>query len=137
VTRPNGIHPPGQPADPGDYGNDALWTTLVMWSEHPGIVDVDTGHLAPDGSATDLKWAWWRFAPGTLTIEGWRLDGPADPLIADVPEGYGAGAGFQVSGLTFPSAGCWEIVGSVGDAELAFIVEVVLPPGRAATPTGG
>lgn len=135
VTRPNGVHPPGmRPDDPGNYGNDALWTNLTMWSEEPGIVRVpDDAHIGPDGSARELKWAWYRFAPGTLTIAGRRLDGPAGPLEAWVPEGYGS-IGFQVSGLTFPAAGCWEVTGRVGDAELTFVVLVVLPPGRAGTP---
>ena len=53
-----------------------------------------------------MKWAWYRYVPGRLTIDGRRLDAPASPLRADVPDGYGD-SGFQVSGITFPTAGVY------------------------------
>jgi hypothetical protein len=61
---------------------------------------------------------------GQLEITGHRLDGPAPPLTASVPEGYGE-SGFQASGVTFPTAGCWEVTGRVGDATLTFVTLVV------------
>jgi hypothetical protein len=126
LTKPNGNHPPGEPLIVGGYGNEALWTNLTMWSGQPGVVPVpDDGRVAPDGTIHDMKWAWYRYVPGQLSIEGKRLDAPAPPLEAWIPSGYGD-TGFQVSGLTFPSAGCWEITGRVGDASLTFIVLVVL-----------
>jgi hypothetical protein len=132
VTQPNGNHPSGF-SDPGGYGNEALWTNLFMWSDGPEVLVPDDGRVLPDGTIPEMKWAWYRYVPGTLTVEGRRLDAPSDPLIAWVPEGYGE-IGFQVTGLTFPSAGCWEITGRVGDASLTFVTLVVAPPG-AATPT--
>lgn len=75
-----------------------------------------------DGSL-DMKFPWWRAVRGRLTITGRRLDGPADPLRARVPEGYGE-TGFQASGIIFPSEGCWKITGRAGDAELTFVLEV-------------
>jgi hypothetical protein len=75
-----------------------------------------------DGSIT-AKVGWWRGIPGKLVISGRRLDGEAPPLRADVPEGYGS-QGFQPTGLTFPTTGCWEVTGKVGDAELTFVVTV-------------
>ena len=36
---------------------------------------------------------------------------------------------FQVSGITFPTDGCWEITGRLGDASLNFVVLVVYPDG--------
>lgn len=130
VTAPNGVSAPEGGAQPGDYGNEALWTNLAMWAEEPGIVEVPRdGHLLPDGRVVGLKWAWWRFVEGELTIEGRRLDAPAPPLEAWMPEGYGS-SGFQVSGLTFPTDGCWEVTGSLGDAgSLTFVVKVVYPAG--------
>jgi hypothetical protein len=52
-----------------------------------------------------------------------RLDGPAPPLRADVPAGYGQ-AGFQASGVDFPTEGCWEVTGAVGGATLSFVTFV-------------
>ncbi len=126
LTEPNGDNPPGS-QEPGGYGNDALWTTLTMWSMEPGIVIVpNDARILPDGTIREMKWAWYRYVPGTLEIEGRRLDAPAPPLRAWIPEGYGD-VGFQATGLTFPGAGCWEITGRVGEASLTFVVLVLTP----------
>jgi hypothetical protein len=124
ITQPNGNHPPGDPVD-GGYGNDALWTNVHMWSED-GTVPVDSGHVMADGEFGGMKWAWWRYVPGKLTIEGHRLDATARPLRADIPDGYGV-IGFQVSGLIFPTGGCWEVTGHLGDASLTFVTYVIPP----------
>ena len=49
----------------------------------------------------------------------------ADPVARtlDVPGGYGD-TGFQVSGLNFPTTGCWQVTGSVGGKTLTFVVNV-------------
>jgi hypothetical protein len=75
-----------------------------------------------DGSI-DLKLGWWRAEPGRLRIRGRRLDAPAPAVRADVPTGYGS-EGFQVSGLTFPTVGCWRVTGTVARAKLSFVVRV-------------
>lgn len=59
-----------------------------------------------------------------LTVAGERLDAAAPPLRAHVPPGYGP-EGFQPTGLTFPTAGCWRLTGSVGGVSLTFVVRVV------------
>jgi hypothetical protein len=91
-----------------------------------------TAGVMPDGGAMAIinedgsisaKLGWWRGVPGKLVISGRRLDIAALPLRADVPAGYGP-LGFQPSGLTFPTVGCWQVVGKVGDASLAFVVRV-------------
>ena len=77
---------------------------------------------------------WLRPVGAPLTVEGRRLDGPSPPLGVRIPDGYET-QGFQVTGLTFPTAGCWEVVGHIPNAELRFVVEV--HPGdqyRSATP---
>jgi hypothetical protein len=102
-----------------------------MWSED-GTVPIDAGHVLPDGEFGDLKWAWYRYVPGKLTITGHRLDAPAPPLRALIPDGYGD-TGFQVSGLIFPAGGCWEVTGTGGNAHLTFIT-LVIPPAGPATP---
>jgi hypothetical protein len=136
VTQPNGNHPPDDHG-PGGYGNDALWTNLAMWSRDGDVARVpgDAFHVRPDGTITNLKWAWYRYIPGKLTIEGHRLDAPAPPLSADIPAGYG-NIGFQPVALTIPSAGCWEITGHVGEASLTFVMLfVIVPPFSKATPS--
>jgi LysM repeat protein len=120
VTEPNGDVPPGESADASNYlGNGQLWT--VLWPD--GKVHMSPENRASDGSFS-MKWGWWRGTTGPLTIEGHRLDAAADPLRADIPEGYGD-TGFQVSGLIFPTTGCWEVTGRVGEASLTFVTDVL------------
>jgi hypothetical protein len=78
--------------------------------------------IAPDGSI-EAKLGWWRGVEGQLSITGERLDASAPSLRADTPSGYGP-AGFQPSGLTFPTEGCWEIIGSVDQTRLTAVVLV-------------
>jgi hypothetical protein len=132
VTFPNNDRPPGHNAD-GGYGNDWLWTNLYMWSDGPEVIVPDDGRISPDGAINGMKWAWRRYVPGKLTVEGRRLDAPSAPLEAWVPDGYGD-IGFQVTGLTFPSAGCWEITGTLNGHTLTFVTLVIVPD-SAATPT--
>src|SRR5438552_3559342 len=73
------------------YANEWLWA---------GLVPPYTGVWYAGG----VKVGWWRSAPGTLTIEGKRLDAPAPPLHADIPDGYGL-SGFQATGIDFPTEG--------------------------------
>lgn len=125
VTQPNNVQPP--PGEnvfgrgPGGFGNDELWTNLWTWGE--GEVRVPPDHVQPDGSLGGMKWPWWRGVPGQLRIEGRRLDGPAPPLRAEIPEGYGE-RGFQATGLIFPTAGCWEVTGRLNGASLRFVLLV-------------
>jgi hypothetical protein len=69
------------------------------------------------------KLGWWRGVAGTLVITGHRIDVPAVALRSDVPDGYGA-RGFQPSGLTFPTVGCWRVLGRVRSSKLTFVVRV-------------
>jgi hypothetical protein len=88
------------------YGNEALWLILPA-----------------DGVAHSGKVQWWRTATGSLAITGRRLDGPAPPLAAQIPDGYGE-TGFQATGLDFPTPGCWEVTGTVAQRALRFVVAV-------------
>ncbi len=115
VTLPNGWVAPGN--DRGDtfHGNGRLWTALSP----DGKALIAPGK---DGSL-GTKLPWWRAVRGRLSITGRRLDRPASPLRAWIPDGYGE-TGFQASAVYFPSEGCWEITGKAGDAELTFVVEI-------------
>lgn len=123
VTPPNGKGPASR--DGINDGNRslgvALWpkAMLVAGRLPDGSRYAD---IKPDGSIV-AKLGWWRAVEGPLTIEGERLDRRVAPLRADVPGGYGS-TGFQVSQLTFPTPGCWRVVGRVGRASLTFVVLV-------------
>jgi hypothetical protein len=119
VTVPNGRTPPGEPANALQHGNGRLWTEF--WPE--GTVLIEPEQVQPDGTLT-MKWPWWRGEHGHLTIDGQHLDRPAPPLQADIPEGYGE-TGFQATALIFPTDGCWEVTGRIGDASLTFVVLVI------------
>jgi hypothetical protein len=71
-----------------------------------------------------MKFGWQRGSTGPLTIEGRRLDGDGPPLRAEVPSGYGP-SGFQSSYIIFPTPGCWEVTGRVGDASVTFVTKVL------------
>ena len=122
VTMPNGIAPPGMQPDPNWYGNGKLWAVL-SWPDgtvvfRPG----GPGFVQRDG-ALGMKFGWWRGVKGKLSVSGKRLDAAAPPLRASIPDGYGD-RGFQSMYLIFPTPGCWQVTGKVGDARLSFVTRV-------------
>jgi plastocyanin len=121
VTLPTGSTPPGVPGYVSgvNYGNGKVWVSLYP----EGRVDAGPHYVQPDGSI-DMKFGWWRGVHGTLVISGRRLDSGAPPARSYVPEGYGDQF-FQASGISFPTPGCWEITGTVGNASLTFVTMVV------------
>jgi hypothetical protein len=76
-----------------------------MWPHDVVIVTRD--YIEADGSV-GMKWPWWRGVKRKLKISGRRLDRKASPLTAYLPDGYGRN-GFQPSGISFPTEGCWEV----------------------------
>ncbi len=76
-----------------------------------------------DGSIY-AKVGWWRGVPGNLVVSGRRLDRSAPPLRAGVPNGSYGNEGFIPSALTFPTVGCWRVIGKQGGASLTFVVKV-------------
>lgn len=102
------------------FGNNDLW---VGGLGDDGVILADARFVESDGSI-GWKLGWWRIVSGTLVITGRRLDAPGPPLRASVPDGYGS-RGFQSTGVYFPTEGCWEVTGAVGDAELTFVTFVL------------
>ena len=127
-TVPTSTVPPGAgfTAAGFNYGNGRLRAHLY-WPHGTIAAGIrpDGGAMAivnRDGSVS-AKVGWWRGLPGQLKITGRRLDRDARPLRADVPSGYGP-RGFQPTRLTFPTVGCWRVVGTLGPARLTFVVRV-------------
>jgi hypothetical protein len=106
-----------------NYGNRHLG--VAMWQRGKLVASRGgrTWGQITRGGSISAKLGWWRAVPGRLTVQGERLDGPAPPLRAWVPTGYGR-SGFQATGLTFPTVGCWRVVGSVAGLELELVVRV-------------
>jgi hypothetical protein len=105
------------------YSSGNLYAT----ADHPdGILMFRPEDLNPDGTMDLRKLGWFKIngLSGSLTISGRRLDGTAPPLISSIPSGYRP-TGFQASGITFPTEGCWEITGKVADTKLTFVVQVI------------
>jgi hypothetical protein len=124
VTSPNGIAA-GEKNETGSYGNAqvsvgpfGLWPngTVIFKPGGAGFVETD--------GALGMKFGWRRGVPGKLTIDGHRVDATAPPLRAEVPDGYGD-RGFQATYVIFPTPGCWEVTGRVGDAKVTFITRVI------------
>lgn len=119
VTIGNGNTPPGEAQSTLNFGNGRLWT--VLWPG--GLIFVPPIDVGPDGSL-GMKFPWWRGPDvhGALHIRGHELT-LGLPVRADIPDGYGD-TGFQATGINFPVAGCYEIVGEAGGAELTFVTLV-------------
>jgi hypothetical protein len=117
ITTPSAVGPHGAKTAGGMTGD---W-----YVSQDGRLGVLRGRAAPWlAGEQDIKVPWLRPVGATLRISGRRLDGPASPLQAWVPDGYSGE--FQVSGLTFPAPGCWQIEGRAGDSVVRFVVAI--PP---------
>jgi hypothetical protein len=114
VTKPNGSR--------DEYRNAFLMTWL--WPDGTVVFKPGGAGTAREDGSLEMKFPWTLFIQGQLTIEGHRLDDSAPPLRAVIPKGY-VDAGFQATTLIFPTAGCWEVTGHVGNGRLTFVTQVV------------
>lgn len=129
ISKPAGFTPPNRKPDlhPGDFwfGTNKLWTSIYrngMWGPSP---------FPPGGYGE--KVFWWsedydlpnELQPD-LVVSGRRLDAPAPPLITSRATNAFAGdiGEAMLTGVTFPTPGCWEIMGEYRGANLSFVVWV-------------
>ncbi len=105
----------------GIYGNDSLHAVLPANGTFV-FVPGGAGFTDRDG-ALGIKFGWFRHKAGTLYVGGRRLDGEAARARAYISDGYGD-EGFQTTYMVFPTPGCWEITGGVGEARLSFVLRV-------------
>jgi hypothetical protein len=84
------------------------------------------------------KIVWWRDGldadadlRGRFQITGKRVDSPAPPLLSDpvsgvnggeIEHGIVKGPPFIMSGVNFPTLGCWEVTGGFDQDELTFVI---------------
>ncbi len=121
ITRANGNVPSTSVKGSGWHGQAPLWVQFLgVASLQANIV---AGQAAADGSIS-TKFPWWRGVAGTLRVEGKRLDGVAPPLTASIAAGPDD-TGIQPSKLSFPTAGCWQVTGQLGDVSLTFVTLVL------------
>ena len=105
------------------YGSEHLWTVLPTegsWSQLP---------LNPEGYTQKIMWWSNQFVlqnelEPALVVTGERLDAKAPPL-----KFYGATNAFaddigeaMLTGVDFPTHGCWKVTGQYKKSELSFVV---------------
>ena len=126
TTVKRATRPPGSVPVSFNYGNARIAVALsppngrIVAGRLPG--GGYRAEIEQDGSIA-AKYGWWRSrARPKLRVSGHRLDEPAPHLRASIPDGYDRG--FQATGISFPTTGCWRVTGRVGTATLTFTVLV-------------
>lgn len=109
------------PITRGGASNDHLRAIVPATGAKYTFAPGGSGFVDRDG-ALGIKFGWERFKKGHMIVGGRRLDAPAKGARAYISD-YGD-IGFQPMYLVFPTPGCWEITGKVGDGSLTFVVEV-------------
>lgn len=87
--------------------------------------------MGPDRDYGDKSW-WWQEGydarkdpTPNLIITANRLDEPSETITVDnATSGYNESWNAMLIGMRFPSAGCWEVIGSYGGAQLRLIFNV-------------
>lgn len=107
--------PPKDPnSDPFGYGPWFINADQTMWAGW----NPTQWTASSDGNKT----VWIRPAGTDLQITGHRLDGDSAPLKAEIPCCYPTG--FQIVGLYFPTAGCWQVTATSGPSQLEFVIQI-------------
>lgn len=142
VTSPTDSRPE-KSIDPFDedaalHHEDELWVTIPA----NGIIELSLEDTITFGLLTGWRSetvAWLREdgVEGFVDVTGQRLDteselSPQTPLS---PQRQYVRIGPVTTGLAFPSEGCWEITGSVGNHQITWVADVRFIDHIEATPT--
>lgn len=111
------------------YGDEGLWTALPIdhtWSQLPYNPERGYGQkvfFQREG------YNWKEEPQPALTVSGRRIDPENSEGVtltaSDATNGYTPeDKSFMLVGVEIPTAGCWEITGRYGDAELTFVIWV-------------
>ena len=107
------------------YGTNSLWTLVPNSGVWPG--------LPFDGKGYGQKVFWWREGyvwteepEPEITVTAERLDASASTFEAfGGTNAYASDIGSaMLTGVEFPTQGCWKVTGKYKDAELSFVVWV-------------
>jgi hypothetical protein len=101
------------------YGGEGLRVTLP----NGGVLRAGSSQVNEQGEIWD-KFLFWSNSGSdgaALEVSGRRLDVESGPLRAEI----GAGTGAMAVGLYFPTTGCWEVTGTLGDKSVRFVMLVV------------
>jgi hypothetical protein len=110
------------------FGTDRLWTALPETGAWIGLP-----HYTHGDPTFRQKLPFWRQGYNAhaktqvrLTVSGRRIDATAPPLQTDGPgrPSWTAGDQFLMTGINFPTTGCWEITGRYESDEVTFVVWV-------------
>ena len=125
ITKPNDIAAGVEEPSRGSYGNHEVSVgPFGLWPEGTIVFKPGGAGFVTRNGSLGMKFGWMRGVSGELKITGRRLDADAPPLRSEVPGGYGD-RGFQATYLIFPTPGCWEVTGHVGDSSVTFVTKVV------------
>ena len=124
------VPPAAFPAAPGGagpgrpfwYGTDDLWTVVHDDGNWFGVRNANGGY--------ENKSFWWSVAfkvdqepQPALQVTGRRLDGSGSARSAGATNAAASDIGSaMLTGLTLPTAGCWELTGSYRGHDLSFVV---------------
>lgn len=113
------------------------WPHVETWFGSTALAvilpDNGTWPTTAPGHSISVKLFWWRegFEPGNeanLVVQLKRLDNGLNDADISSPTNAGGdplGAWTMLTGIDFPSAGCWEVTGKYLGDKLTFIVETV------------
>lgn len=128
VTVPNMENP---------FGDTEVWSHGWYGSSDLAALIPKNGHWVGMGRSKNYgdKFWWWRQGYNArketkpkLTISATKLDGQAPPvLVTDTTHGYGDNWDAMLTGMEFPTHGCWEVIGKYQGHELKITLSVGYP----------